>query len=420
MEFLSMNKKEIDRVTLLTQVKAGLLTQVKAGELLGISDRQVRNLLIKLEKLGPKGIISQKRGKPSNRQTKTSSKGLILRIIQEHYEDFGPTLAIEKLKEHHHIVISRETLRKWLIEAHLWTPKVKKRTRHLLRKRREFFGEMIQGDGSHHDWFENDHPCVLLIFIDDATSKITAARFEEAESLDGYFEILRQHLVKYGRPTSLYTDHFSVFESSLKKENLTQFQRALKVLGIKWIGANSPQAKGRVERCNRTLQDRLIKEMRIRNIKSIREGNAFLEEYLADFNDKFSKEPMKLADLHRPLERGIDLSRTLSKYEERTLTKDLTFQFHNTHYKISEPIKGIYHGTKIELRSDRNGNFRGFIGNKELKFSRLDEIIEPECKIINLAWSTKHVEARKSNHPWKHYCYAKHQREEEIKRYTRV
>jgi transcriptional antiterminator len=154
MEFLNMSQKEIDRLTLLTKVKENLLTQVKASELLGISDRQVRNLLHKLDQLGPQGLISQKRGKASNRKTKASSKELILRIIQEYYQDFGPTFAIEKLKENHQILISRETLRKWLIEAHLWIPKVKKRNRHLLRKRREFFGELIQGDGSHHDWFE--------------------------------------------------------------------------------------------------------------------------------------------------------------------------------------------------------------------------------------------------------------------------
>ena len=418
MEVLNMSLKEIDRLTLLQKVRNGLVTQVKASELLGISDRQVRNLLTNLKLSGPQGLISRKRGKISNRVTNKSKKHVILRIIQENYSDFGPTLAVEKLKENHHISISRETLRKWLIEAHLWIPKINKRKRHLLRMRREYFGELIQGDGSHHDWFENGHPCTLLIFIDDATSKITAAKFEESECLDGYFEVLGQHLNKYGRPVSLYTDRFSVFESSLKKENLTQFQRALKSLEINWIGANSPQAKGRIVRCNRTLQDRLVKEMRIRGIKTIKEGNEFLEEYLVKFNDKFSKEPMKFADAHRPLERGADLSRTLSKYEERSLTKDLTFQFNNIHYQVFEPIKGLCIGRKIEVRRNRIGKLRVFLGNRELEFSRLDQISTE--KIIDLTWHTKPNQAKNKSHPWKHYSYMKREREEEIKQYSRV
>jgi len=420
MEFLNM--KEVDRLTILTKVKDNLLTQVKAGELLGVSDRQIRNMLSKLRQFGSRGLISKQRGRVSNRKSDPKLKSLVLRLVNENYKDFGPTLALEKLKECHNINISRETLRKWMMEIHLWIPKVKKRKRHLLRKRREYFGEMIQGDASHHDWFESGYPCALLIFIDDATSTITAARFEETESLYGYFEVLKQHLLNYGRPNCLYTDHFSVFESTLKKENLTQFQRALKALGINWIGANSPQAKGRVERCNRTLQDRLVKEMRIRGIKSIEEGNAFLEEYIAKFNNKFSKEPMRVIDLHRPLEQGIDLSRTLSKYEERTLTKDLIFQFHNIHYKISEPLKGFCLGKKIEIRTDGRGTLRVFMGNRELNVSRLDEIYEDTLKIVNEDWLTRLNEPPRKGHPWKNFSHLTWLREKEkvVKLYNKA
>ena len=406
MEVLSMSRKEIDRLSILTKVQEGLITQVKASELLNITDRQIRNLCCALTKSGPQGIISKKRGK-SNHKKDSSLKSLVLKLIHEKYEDFGPTLAAEKLLEQDNIHISRETIRKWMIETHLWVPKVKRRNIHPLRKRREYFGEMFQGDASHHDWFENGDPCALLFFIDDATNRITAARFEESESLMGYFEILKQHLEVYGRPFSIYTDRFSVFETACKKENLTQFQRALKSLEIQWIGANSPQAKGRIERCNRTLQDRLIKEMRLKGIKTIEEGNEFLKEFLQIFNNKFSKKPMKSGDLHRPLEQGIDLSRTLSEYEERTLTKDLLFQFYCTHYRIFEPIKGFCLGKTVEIRSDRRGNMRVFMRNRELEFRRLDEIYEEESKIIRLdtAWPTKHIRSPSKDHPWKDYSY---------------
>lgn len=177
-----MSRKEIDRLSILTKVQECSLTQVKAAEILNISIRQVRNLLSSLKAAGPQGIISKARGKGSNRSIDPSLKSLILRIIYEKYEDFGPTLVAEKLLEFENLTVSRETLRKWMVETHLWIPKVKKRIIHPLRKCREYFGEMLQGDRSHHDWFENGKPCVLLFFIDDATNRITAARFEETES----------------------------------------------------------------------------------------------------------------------------------------------------------------------------------------------------------------------------------------------
>jgi Winged helix-turn helix len=421
MEIIKMSQKELDRLTILTKLNEGLLTQVKASEILGITDRHIRNLLVRFNQCGAEGLISKKRGKLSNHIINPPLKSLVIKLIHDHYQDFGPTLALEKLIEYHNISISRETLRKWMIEKHFWIPKTKKKNTHPLRKRREYFGEMIQGDGSHHDWFENGHPCVLLIFVDDATGKITGGRFEKTESLDGYFEILKQHLQKYGRPISIYTDRFSVFESTLKKENLTQFQRALKDLSIEWIGANSPQAKGRVERCNRTLQDRLIKEMRLKGIKNLEDGNVFLEKYLEVFNHKFSKEPMRLEDLHRPLELGIDLSRTLSKYEERTLTKDLTFQFHNTHYKIFEPIKGFCLRKTIEIRTNKARNLRVFMGNRELNFKRLSEVYEDKEKIIDLnSWHTKNTYFPGKEHPWKNHLYNKQLRAQEIKLPNRI
>lgn len=233
----------MERLEVLREVKKKAITQAKAAELLKISDRHIRNLLQELDRYGPEGLISKKRGKPSNRQYNIAKKEEILKVMYSKYPDFGPTLTIEKLSEDHGIKISRETVRKWKIERHWHIPKIKKKKMHLSRQRKEYFGEMLQGDGSHHDWFENGLPCALVYFIDDATGIITSARFEEEENLAGYAKILKEQVDNYGIPWSIYTDKFSVFETTRKKSNLTQFRRMLNSLNIKWIGANSPQAE---------------------------------------------------------------------------------------------------------------------------------------------------------------------------------
>lgn len=417
-EIVGMSQKELDRFSLLSQVLAKKLTQVRAAELLGLSDRHLRNLLKKVQGMGAKGLVSLKRGRPSNRCIDPIFRENVMRLIREKYEDFGPTLVSEKLNESHGIKVSKETLRQWMMVGHLWMGKIQRKKLHPLRQRRACFGEMLQGDGSHHDWFENGNPCCLIYFIDDATSKITSARFEREETLEGYFEVLRAQLVDFGVPRALYTDRFSVFESSLKKENLTQFRRALNTLDIEWIGANSPQAKGRIERCNRTLQDRLIKEMRLRKIKTIEEGNRFLKEFVLRYNKKFSKEPKQAVDLHRPLERGTDLSRILSKYEERTLTKDFLFQCHNRSYQILEPTAGCVKGAKVEIRVSKEGKLRVFRGGNELECRRWDEIIAPPPPMINIdsVWTTRPLRMAKDSHPWRNTPYRRWLREQEMRK----
>lgn len=406
-EFL-MSKKEHDRFNILVQVQNKAITQTKAAELLGITDRQVRNLLFSLKVDGCKGLISKKRGQPSNHKYKLSTKEEVLNILKQHYENFGPTLAAEKLSEIHQKHISRETLRKWMIEAHFWVPKNTKKKVHFSRQRKAHFGEMLQGDGSHHDWFETGVPCALVYFIDDATGAITSAKFTPEETLISYTEILKNHLETYGIPWSIYTDRFSVFETAHKKDNLTQFRRMLNTLDIKWIGANSPQAKGRIERCNRTLQDRLVKELRLKNIKTIDEGNEFLKEYIPKFNQIFSKKAMEDVDLHRSLDGQLDLSRTLARYDERTTRNDLTFQFHNIHYRI---LENEISGKKIEIRTDGVGGMRVFKNDKELKFKKLEEIYEEEK--VYMMWKDKKTFHPSKNHPYKERSY--HLREKEWK-----
>ena len=403
-EVLEMSIKELERHDVLNEVRKHALTQAKAAELLGITDRQVRNLLTLVESYGPKGLVSKKRGKPSNRQKPIVFKHKVLSIVREKYEDFGPSLAREKLSEVHGIDVSVETLRKWMTEVHIWTPGHRKVKTHPLRKRKECFGEMIQVDGSHEYWFEERGEwCVLIVFIDDATGIITSLHFSKGESLDAYFKAMEKHLVRYGRPKSIYSDRFSVFDSKVEG-NLTQFKRALGTLGIKSILATSPQAKGRVERVNRTLQDRLIKEMRLLGIKTIEEANNYTDKFVELFNRKFSKEPASQFDAHRPLEMGVDLSRVLSRYEERTVTKDAVFQFHNKFYKIEEASQEKkIRGGKIEVRV-QGKKVRAFLGNKELKVVPLDEVREKttiERTAAELKWTERAPWVPSAAHPWK-------------------
>jgi hypothetical protein len=410
-EVLNMSTKELERYDVLNGVKRKVMTQVKAAELLGITDRQVRNLLTILKRKGPCGLVSRKRGLASNRRKSAAFRHQVLSIIQEKYEDFGPSFANEKLADIHKLNVSTETLRKWMMEAHIWNPRQRKVKTHPLRKRKDCFGEMIQVDGSHEYWFEErGDRCALIVFVDDATGKITSLHFSKGESLDAYFKAMEKHLRRYGKPLSIYSDHFSVFDSQVEG-NLTQFKRALETLGIKSLLANSPQAKGRVERANRTLQDRLIKEMRLLHINTIEEANEYADKFVEIFNKNFSKEPVNHFDAHRPLETMVDLSRVLSRYEERTLTKDAAFQFHNRFYKIVEASEGkILRSKKIEVRMGKEEAIRVFLGDKELMVVPTDTV--REGRVVQQAMAESQRKERSywapsAAHPWKRAAYMK-------------
>jgi len=279
-----MTRKELYRHHIILQVKERRLTQVKAAEILKITDRQVRNLLKSFEIEGEAGLVSKKRGKRSNRALDPELELRILALIREKYDDFGPTLIHEKLREKHEITVSVETVRKLMIKNGLHASRKRKGAVHRERMRRENFGELIQIDASIHDWFEGrGEKCALIVFIDDATSKITALHFHESESLNAYFLALGSHLKRYGRPLGIYSDRHAIFGGA-KRIKKAQLTRAFEELEVESILANSPQAKGRVERANRTLQDRLVKEMRLRWISSIEEGNAFLKDYVEIHN----------------------------------------------------------------------------------------------------------------------------------------
>lgn len=406
---LEMSKKELDRHHIIKQVLQRHITQKKAGELLEITDRQVRNLITNYKKYGAKGLVSRHRGRKSNRAFQPKFKSQVMALVRERYPDFGPTFAVEKLTEYHNISISNETLRKWMIEDKLWVSRKSRHRTYSLRPRREYFGELIQIDASIHDWFEGrSNKCALIVFIDDATSKITSLFFCKSECLEGYCSALKNHLSRYGRPRGLYSDRHSIFGGADRIHH-AQFIRALKELDIESVLATTPQAKGRVERVNQTLQDRLIKEMRLRNISNIEDANNYLEEFIEGFNRKFSKEPRGQFDAHRPLDAGFDLERCLTRCEVRTLTKDLSFSFHSKFYKIMEPqIVNRLINKKIEVRQAFDGKIRVFWGDKELRYVSCEEYVD-DHRILDskgkMVWKTRGAKHQSRNHPWKGYKY---------------
>ena len=305
MGWVLMSERELNRIEVLAQVDDGRLGVQNGANMLDITKRQMFRLLKTYRIEGAAAIRHKARGKTPNNQIHRAKRDYVLALIKEKYSDFGPTLAAEMLEEHHSFKVSRETLRKWMVEDGIWLSRKQRRTFHQPRLRRECYGELIQIDGSDHRWFEDRaDPCTLLVFIDDATSTLMELRFVQSESTFSYFAALENYLLKHGRPVAFYSDKHTVFRvpsPSKYSTGMTQFGRALAELNIEILCANSSQAKGRVERANRTLQDRLIKEMRIAGISSMEDGNAFLEGFMKRFNAKFAKAPTRPDNLHRAL-----------------------------------------------------------------------------------------------------------------------
>ena len=297
MGLVAMSLRDLQRTEVLTEVLGGRRTAGSAAAVLGLSVRQTKRLLVRYGDGGGGALIHQARGKASNNQLDPGVREYVLELIRRQYRDFGPTLAAEALLERHGITIGRETVRKWMVGDGLWLSRRQRRTFHQPRLRRESYGELIQIDGSQHRWFEDRaEPCTLLVFIDDATSKLMQLRFVPSESTSSYFEALSGYLQSHGCPVAFYSDKHSVFRMNRDAaggQGMTQFGRALAELNIEILCANSSQAKGRVERANRTLQDRLVKELRLSQISTVEAGNDFLPEFVEGFNHRFSITPVK-------------------------------------------------------------------------------------------------------------------------------
>lgn len=344
-ETITLSHQEIDRLSVIQSAIRRQLTQAEAALQLGIGIRQVKRLIRAYRIQGAAGLISGHRGKRPNNAIDDAVRRQALQLVQAHYADFSPTFAHEKLTELHGFHFSVETLRQWMMAGGLWQAKSRKQAHiHQRRPRRPRLGELVQIDGSPHDWFEERGPrCTLIVFIDDATSRLMALRFAPTETTQAYMETLSEHLELHGRPVALYSDKHSIFRVNHpdKEGELTQFTRALKTLGIEPIHANTPQAKGRVERANLTLQNRLVKELRLQGIDSIEEANRFLPTFIEDYNRRFAVEPQHADDAHREvLHSPEELELILCLHHARKLSKNLTLQFHNTEYQLQGYGKG--------------------------------------------------------------------------------
>src|SRR6202162_1182747 len=330
MTVIQMSDRELTRLRVMIDLGDGRLTLEAAGTLIGIGRRQVFRLRRAFEASGASGLISRKRGRASNRKRGETFRHTVLALIREHYPDFGPTLAVEKLIERHGLCVGVETLRQWMMAGGLG---IARRHRlpspHQPRRRRECLGELVQIDGSEHAWFEDrGETCTLLAFVDDATSRLMQLQFVASESAFDYFRAPRAYLEAHGKPVAFYSDKHGIFRVNAKDavggDRITQFGRALMDLNIDIICANSPQAKGRIERAFGTLQDRMVKELRLAGISTIAAANAWLPGFITAYNSRFGRDPANAKDLHRPLAQTEDLDEILAWREEGTVTPNLT------------------------------------------------------------------------------------------------
>ncbi|SOE63596.1 Transposase [Burkholderia sp. D7] len=343
--FVTVSMRELERIKIIAAVAEHRLKVVQAAERLDLCERQVSRLVRRYETSGPAGLVSGRRGQPSNRELPIDLRARAMALVRERYADFGPTLACEKLRECHGVELAKETVRRWMRDAGLWIPRKQRPPRiHQPRNRRSCLGELIQIDGSDHRWFEDRAPaCTLLVFIDDATSRLMTLHFTATESTFSYFEATRRYLEAYGKPVALYSDKASVFscnsQSSTPGKGVTQYGRAMFELNIDTWCANSSQAKGRVERANLTLQDRLVKELRLRHIDTKEAANAYAPHFMADFNGRFGKVPKSTFNAHRPLRDDEDLDLILTSRVPRRVSNSLTVQYDRVIYMLADTVE---------------------------------------------------------------------------------
>lgn len=435
--YIIMSDKEVSRISIVGKLIKKEIKQKQAARILGLSERQVRRLKRRYKKEGTEGLVHKSRGRLSNRKIPDKEINRAIEIIKKRYYDFGPTFALEKLQQYHGVAFKRETLRKAMIKAEIWKPKRQKRPRvHQMRKRRDQTGELVQIDGSPHAWFEKRRAeCVLLVFIDDATSGLLWLEFAEGETTDAYFKATYGYIKKHGLPLAFYSDRNSIFRintakngmSSVADSNgLTQFARAMRELNIELIPANSAQAKGRVEKANGTLQDRLVKELRLRGTSTIEGANKYLPEFIKEFNHKFSVQPKNSKDAHRALLSCKNLEEILVKKHTRTLSKNLELQYKNIIYQIQtdRPTYAM-RNAKVTVAEDRFGRIKIYYqGNyhkpRELQYKVL--IRNPKSEIVNTKLLNVKVDDIKrkqqilkakpkwkptSDHPWRKYSHGR-------------
>lgn len=411
---ITMSQKEVKKYDIIKKLINKDLNGTEAAELLNLTVRHIRRLKGRVVEGGIAALAHSARGKASNRRIPDNERAKIISLIKKHYPDFGPTLTTEKLEERHGIKRGESAIRSIMITEGIWKPKQKKREEHReWRQRKASPGEMIQYDGSYEHWFEDrGGEICLLAAIDDATGKVWA-QFDEHEGVEPTFSFWREYIERFGKPFSVYVDKFSTYSMNhkLAKDNpdtLTQFERAMeKDLGIEVIHAHSPQAKGRVEKLFRTLQDRLIKELRLKNISSIAEANKFLEEeYLPWFNARFMVEPRGNADLHKPLAKKEkdNLDSIFSRQNKKVVRNDFTVNCRKKCYQLEkvQPVTICRRDIiTVEERMDKSIHLK--LRGKHLNYRLLPEPPKKMNDRNNPQWiipkSTAHTPP--ANHPWR-------------------
>jgi hypothetical protein len=400
-----MSVKELRRVSVIRQTMEKQLTQVKAGALLGLTPRHIRRLMARVAQVGDQGLAHRGRGKPSNRRIAARVKATVLRLYAQRYGDFGPTLAAEKLAEWHGLAVHAETLRGWLLATGVTHFQRRKRPHRAWRERKAQVGELVQLDGSHHDWFEGRGPqCVLMAYIDDASSRVFA-RFYAYEGTIPAMDSFMRYVQQYGIPLALYADKHTTYQSSVPPtvgEQLaggtptSQFGRALGELGVELMPAHSPQAKGRVERLFKTFQDRVIKEMRLADVATLDAANQFLAGYLPIYNQRFTVQPAQVVDLHRPRPASRELDRSLCIKTPRGLRRDWTVAHHGHLYQVRTNVRA----THVLVEEHVDGTMRITHQGRPLAFHAITSrpVKAVEAKTVH---PPRRPVTPRPDHPWR-------------------
>mgnify|MGYP003507145747 CR=1 FL=1 len=410
-ELLTMSKRELTRLEVMQRLKEKRLTQKEAAQLLGISTRQVKRLWRAYQEKGAKGLVSGRRGRPSNNRLEAGVTQRALALIQEKYADFGPTLAHEKLIEVHKLALSRESVRRIMIAEGIWKPKrAKQPPLHQMRERRACFGELVQIDGSDHKWFEDRGPrCSLLVYVDDATGQLLELWFVPHESFFGYCEASRHYFERCGKPVAFYSDKHGIFRVNSEQtiglgNGMTQFGRAMQELDVQIICANSPQAKGRVERANQTLQDRLVKELRLRGISDLAAANAYLPEFRDDYNRRFAVAPRSTHDAHRPLLKSENLDLIFTHQKTGTLSKDLTVQSKKIIYQVQSDRPGYaLRKAQVTVCENAQGEVTILYKDKPLAYTIYHKPAR-QAEVVDTKSIDRHLRVPKPpapDHPWR-------------------
>jgi hypothetical protein len=410
---LKMSQKERTRLGVMQQVSQQQMSLVSAAGVLRLSYRQVKRIWRRYQQRGDEGLVHRSRGRASNRAKQGSLKKRVLARYQERYGDFGPTLAAEHLGKEG-LEVDHETLRRWLLARGLWTIQRRRQKHRQWRERKACFGQLVQMDGSHHDWFEGRaQPAVLMVMIDDATSR-THAHFAEQETTRAAYDVFEGYVRCYGLPQGLYVDQDSIYKTTREpsiaeqledKKPLTQFGRAMEQLGVGLDCAFSPQAKGRVERRNGLLQDRLVKEMRLAGISDLAAANRFLQErFLPQLNRRFCVKAAEPADVHRRVPRQW-LSEVLSWEERRTVQRDWTVSWQGRYFQLSPRHEGLcLVGRPVVIRELRDGTIQLVWTEQKLQFEELPERPKPVKVVKSAAPKRQEPVKPPCEHPWRRFA----------------